>query len=92
MWDAKVADRPAKGIGHLVVTNICHGDHDLAFQQHGYTNVLYCLWTATSAKSNMDIQMCCIACGLQQVLKDLSQTLSTGPSYCDLFKKIEPCD
>ena len=31
MWDAKVADRPAKGIGHLVVTNICHGDHDLAF-------------------------------------------------------------
>ena len=29
-----------------------------------------------------------IACRLQEVLKDLRQTLSTGSLYCDLYKKV----
>ena len=29
-----------------------------------------------------------IACGLQEVLKDLPQTLSTGCLYCDIYKKV----
>ena len=29
-----------------------------------------------------------IACLLQEVLKDLSQTLSTGCLYCDIYKKV----
>ena len=32
------------------------------------------------------------ACGLQEVLKDLLQTLSTGSLYCDIFKKTKSCN
>ena len=37
--------------------------------------------------STIDIRIY-IACLLQEVLKDLSQALSTGCLYCDIYKKV----
>ena len=47
--------------------------------------VLLCV--RVSNFSTIDIRIY-IACLLQEVLKDLSQALSTGCLYCDIYKKV----
>ena len=60
-----IADKTAKGIGHLIAASLClrgPGPRFLAPRIYKYT-----------------------ACGLEEVLKDLPQTLSTGSLHCDIF-------